>query len=55
MGAAFDERDVNAILTGIVDVNASLARIAEDVYAIRRVLEDDDEEEAEEEVDNPPG
>jgi hypothetical protein len=47
--APFDERDVTSLLNGIFDVKASLADIANDVRAIRLLLEDGDEEEEEEE------
>jgi len=45
---SFDERDVTGILSGVFHMNANLAEIAEDVWAIRLLLEDDDEEEEEE-------
>jgi len=53
-GAA-DDRDVNAILSGIFDINAKLAEIRDDLQVIRWLLEDpDDEEEEEEEGPWPP-
>ena len=51
MDAAFDDRDVMGILSGIFDMKVSLAQIAEDIKAIRLILEDDDEEEETEEDD----
>ena len=47
--AAFDERDVTSLLRGVFDMKASLAEIADDVRAIRVLLEDGDEEEEEDE------
>jgi hypothetical protein len=47
----FDERDVDSILSGIFHLNANLAEIADDVQAIRLLLEDGDEEEEEEKDD----
>jgi outer membrane murein-binding lipoprotein Lpp len=46
----FEREDVTSIIGGVFDLNAKLARISEDVAAIRRLLEEDDgeEEEAEE-------
>jgi len=49
--AAFDDRDVTSILSGIFDMKANLVRIADDIRAIRLLLEDGDEEEEEEEED----
>jgi hypothetical protein len=46
-GGAFDDRDVTAILSGVFDIKTHLAYIAEDVYWIRRRLEDGDDEEEE--------
>jgi hypothetical protein len=46
--AAFDQSDVDSILSGVFHMNAHLADIAEDIHAIRLLLEDDDEEEEEE-------
>jgi hypothetical protein len=40
--------DVDAVLAGIFDVNAKLVRITEEVTAIRRLLEEDGDEEEEE-------
>ena len=54
MGAAFDERDVTSILSGVFDLNTKLERIAEDLHAIRLFLEDGDEEEEEAEDPWPP-
>ena len=51
--SAFDDRDLDAILGGIFDMNVSLDRIADDVRVIRSLLEDGDEEEEEEEADGP--
>jgi len=48
---AFDERDVTSILSGVFHLNANLADIADDVWAIRLHLEEDDEEEEDEEED----
>ena len=48
MDAAFDEQDVTSILSGVFDMRTSLAEIANDIRAIRLLLEDDDEEEEEE-------
>jgi hypothetical protein len=47
--AAFDDRDVTAILSGVFDINRHLTYIADDVYVMRRRLEDGDDEEEEEE------
>ena len=41
-------RDVTAISSGVFDINRHLAYIAEDVYVIRRRLEDGDDGEEEE-------
>jgi hypothetical protein len=49
MEPLFDERDLTSILSGIFDMKVSLAQIANDVRAIRLLLEDGDEEEEEEE------
>jgi hypothetical protein len=48
----FDERDVTSILSGLFYMHASLAVIAEDVWAIRLQLEGDDEEEEDQSEDN---
>ena len=48
MESSFDERDVTSILSGIFDMKVSLAQVANDVRAIRLLLEDDEEEEEEE-------
>jgi hypothetical protein len=45
MSAAWEQEDVLATLKGVFDVNAKLADIAQDVDAIRRMMEDGDEEE----------
>ena len=45
MSAAWEQEDVFATLRGVFDVNVKLAEIALDVDAIRRVMEDGDEEE----------
>jgi hypothetical protein len=45
---AFDERDVTSILNGVFYLNVHLAKIADDIRAIRLLLEDGDEEEEEE-------
>jgi hypothetical protein len=45
MADGVDSRDVHAVIAGIFDVNAKLEQIATDVDAIRRLLEDGDEEE----------
>ena len=47
--ATFDDRDVDSILSGVFDMKVSLAQIANDIRAIRLLLEDGDEEEEEEE------
>jgi hypothetical protein len=44
----FDERDKAAILSGMFHLQANLVEIAEDVWAIRRILEGDGDEEEEE-------
>ena len=54
MEAPFDDRDVTSILSGIFDVKAYLAQIANDVRIIRQLLEDGDEGEEEEEEDPGP-
>jgi hypothetical protein len=51
--AAFDERDVTSILSGLFDINGRLAEILDELRAIREVLEDDGEEEEEEEDPGP--
>ena len=51
MERGFDDRDVTSILSGIFDMKSSLAQIAEDLRAIRLILEDGDEEEEEDEDD----
>lgn len=48
MDAAFDDRDVDSILSGVFYINGHLADIAEDIRAIRLLLEDGDGEEEEE-------
>jgi len=52
---AFDERDVTSILSGVFHLNANLADIADDVWAIRLHLEEDDEEEEEDEEEDRQG
>jgi len=54
MEPAFDERDVTSILSGIFDMKVNLARIANDIRAIRLLLEDGDEEEEEEDAGEGP-
>ena len=51
---AFDDRDVTSILSGIFDVKAYLAQIANDLRVIRQLLEDGDEGQEEEEEDPGP-
>ena len=46
---AFDDRDVEAILGGVFDMNVRLDRIASDVHTIRLILEAGNEEEEEDE------
>jgi hypothetical protein len=48
MESAFHDRDVTSILNGVFHMNGHLADIAEDIRAIRLLLEDGDEEEEEE-------
>jgi hypothetical protein len=48
VNAAFDESDVESILSGVFHMNAHLADMAEDIHAIRLLLEDGNEEEEEE-------
>ncbi len=50
MESSFDERDVASVFAGIFDMKASLAEIANDVRAIRVLVEDGDDEEEEEEA-----
>lgn len=52
MEPRFDEHDVAAILGGIFDANAKLEGIRVEVQAIRILLENGDEEEAEEDGDD---
>lgn len=40
-----DKDDVEAILTGLFDANVRLVDVAENVVAIRRLLEEDEQEE----------
>jgi hypothetical protein len=40
-----DKHDVEAILTGLFDANVRLLDVAENVVAIRRLLEEDEQEE----------
>ena len=47
-----DREDVNAILRGVFDINAELARVNQYLQTIATWLEADDEEEEEE--DDPP-
>ena len=51
MEPPIDDRDVDSILSGVFHLNANLAEIADDVKAIRLLLENGDEEEEEEEDD----
>jgi hypothetical protein len=53
--SAFDERDVDSILSGVFDINAKLSDILDELRIIRWLLEDDDEEEEEEEDPGSPG
>jgi hypothetical protein len=53
VAAAWEREDVNAILSGVFDLNAKLLRIGEDVGRIRYLLEDEDEEEEEDDEGNP--
>jgi hypothetical protein len=48
-----EREDVDAILSGIFDINASLTEVRRELRQIRRLLEDGDEEEEEE--DDPDG
>lgn len=48
-----DRHDVTALLSGIFDLNTKLAQAADDVHAIRLLLEEEDGEEEEEEGDWP--
>jgi hypothetical protein len=41
----FDRADVDAILSGLFDLNDRVERVADELTAIRRLPEDDDEEE----------
>jgi hypothetical protein len=41
----FDRADVDATLSGLFDLNDRVERVADELTAIRRLLEDDDEEE----------
>lgn len=54
MGGVIEREDVNAILSGIFDINAKLSRIDRNLETMRKWLEDDHEEEEEEE-DGPAG
>jgi hypothetical protein len=54
VSAAFDERDVTSILSGVFDIRSYLAHIAEDLHIIRELIEgDDDGEETEDEEPGP--
>jgi hypothetical protein len=54
MDAAFDDRDLTAIMSAVFDMRVNLDRIADDARAIRLILEDGDEEEEEADDDGPP-
>jgi hypothetical protein len=41
----FERADVDAILGGIFDLNIRVERAADELTAVRRLLEDDDQEE----------
>ena len=53
MEPAFDDRDVDSILSGVFDINANLDEIRDDLRIIRRLLEDEDGQEEEEEQEDP--
>ena len=53
MAVAWEREDVNAILTGVFDVNVKLFRLLEEVRRIRYLLEEDDEEEEENDEGTP--
>ncbi len=55
MEAAFDERDVTSILSGVFDMNANLVEIRDELRTIRWLLEGGDDEEEEEEEEEDPG
>jgi hypothetical protein len=46
VSAAWDPEDVSATLKGLFDLRLELSGIRHDVEAIRRLLEDDEEEDA---------
>ena len=48
-----DQQDLAAVLTALFHINAALVEISDDTLAIRRILEGDDEEEAEEDDAEP--
>lgn len=49
MATAWEREDVVSIMAGVFDANAKLESIAQDVAAIRRLIDDEDDEEEEEE------
>jgi hypothetical protein len=51
LATAWEHEDVVSIMAGVFDVNAKLESIAQDVAAIRRLIDDDEEEEEEAPVD----
>ena len=53
MDGLIEREDVNAILSGVFDINAKLARIDENLHAIAGWFEDRGDDEEEEE--DPPG
>ena len=48
MDGLLERADVDAILSGLFDINANLAEIRDELRMIRWLLEDGDEEEEEE-------
>ncbi len=46
-----DREDVNAILSGVFDINVALSRIDKNLETITKWLQEDDDEEEEEEDD----
>jgi hypothetical protein len=48
MDAPFEREDVDAILSGVFDINATLAHMDENLAEILRWLENEDDEEEEE-------
>ncbi len=52
MDGLIEREDVDAILSGVFDISASLTEVRDELQIIRRLLEDGDEEEEEDEYDN---